>query len=82
MELPVNEPQEGWAVFHGSYEALSVKLTQILNQSAGIGWTSYSHTAAPVPTFAFGAHQEIFGGYYDNTEIFYKLASAMNLKVK
>ncbi|MCL2722410.1 MAG: alkaline phosphatase [Treponema sp.] len=82
MELPVNEPQEGWAVFHGGYEALSLKLVHVLGQSAGIGWTSFSHTAAPVPTFAFGAHQEIFGGYYDNTEIFYKLASAMNLKVQ
>jgi len=82
MELPVEEPQEGWRVFHSGYEALSVKLTQILNQSAGIGWSSYSHTAAPVPAFAFGVHQEIFGGYYDNTAIFYKLASAMNLKVR
>ena len=81
MEQPVEAPQEGWSVFHGSYEPLSVKLTQILNQSAGIGWTTYSHTATPVATFAIGAHQEIFGGYYDNTEIFYKLASAMNLQV-
>jgi alkaline phosphatase len=82
MEQQVEEPQEGWRVFHSSYEPLSVKLTQILNQTAGIGWTSYSHTATPVATFAFGVHQEIFSGYYDNTEIFFKLASAMNLKVK
>ena len=81
MEQTVEEPQEGWKVFHSSYEPLSVKLTQIMNQTAGIGWTSYSHTAVPVASFAFGVHQEIFGGYYDNTEIFYKLASAMNLKV-
>ena len=81
MEQSVEAPQEGWSVFHGSYEPLSVKLTQVLNQSAGIGWTTYSHTATPVATFAMGAHQEIFGGYYDNTEIFYKLASVMNLQV-
>ena len=81
MEQEVETPQEGWSVFHGTYEPLSVKLTQIMNQTAGIGWTSYSHTATPVATFAIGAHQEIFGGYYDNTEIFFKLASAMNLKV-
>ena len=82
MEQSVEEPQEGWRVFHGGYEPLSVKLTQIMNQSAGIGWTSYSHTAVPVASFAFGIHQEIFGGYYDNTDIFFKLASAMNLKVE
>jgi alkaline phosphatase len=81
MELQTTTPQEGWSVFNGSYEALTVKLTQILNQNAGIGWTSYSHTAVPVATFAFGAHQEIFGGYYDNTEIFFKLASAMGINV-
>jgi alkaline phosphatase len=81
MEQEVNEPQEGWRVFHSSYEPLSVKLTQIMNQTAGIVWTSYSHTATPVATFASGMHQEIFGGYYDNTQIFFKLASAMNLKV-
>ena len=82
MEQAVSEPQEGWRVFHSSYEPLTVKLTQILNQVSGIGWTSYSHTAVPVASFAFGAHQEIFGGYYDNTEIFFKLASAMNINVK
>jgi alkaline phosphatase len=32
-----------------------------------------------VPTFASGVHQELFGGYYDNTDIFRKLAAAMNL---
>jgi alkaline phosphatase len=68
-------------LLYGGYEPLTVKLTQIMNQTAGIGWTSYAHTGVPVPTFAFGVHQEIFGGYYDNTDIFRKLASAMSLKV-
>jgi len=69
-------------LLYGGYEPLTVKLTQIMNQTAGIGWTSYAHTGVPVTTFAHGAHEEIFGGYYDNTEIFFKLASAMNIKVK
>jgi alkaline phosphatase len=68
-------------LLYGGYEPLTVKLTQIMNQTAGIGWTSYSHTGVPVPVFANGIHQEIFSGYYDNTDIFFKLASAMNLKV-
>jgi len=68
-------------LLYGGYEPLTVKLTQTMNQTAGIGWTSYAHTGVPVPTFASGVHQEIFSGYYDNTDLFYKLASTMNLKV-
>jgi len=69
-------------LLYGGYEPLTVKLTQTMNQTAGIGWTSYAHTGVPVPTFARGVHQEIFGGYYDNTDLFYKLASVMNIKVQ
>jgi len=68
-------------LLYGGYEPLTVKLTQIMNQTAGIGWTSYSHTGVPVPVFAKGVHQEIFGGYYDNTDLFFKLASVMNLNI-
>jgi alkaline phosphatase len=68
-------------LLYGGYEPLTVKLTQMMNQTAGIGWTSYAHTGVPVPTFANGVHQEIFGGYYDNTDLFRKLASVMSLKV-
>ncbi len=68
-------------LLYGGYEPLTVKLTQVMNQTAGIGWTSYAHTGVPVSTFASGVHGEIFGSYYDNTDIFFKLAGAMNLKV-
>ncbi|MDR1419083.1 MAG: alkaline phosphatase [Treponema sp.] len=81
-----NEQQRSFAedqyLLYGGYEPLTVKLTQVMNQTAGIGWTSYAHTGVPVPTFAKGIHQEVFGGYYDNTDLFYKLASAMNLQVR
>ncbi|MCA1951078.1 MAG: alkaline phosphatase [Treponema sp.] len=69
-------------LLYGGYEPLTVKLTQIMNQMAGIGWTSYSHTGVPVPVFAKGSQQELFAGYYDNTDIFKKLAQVMNLKVE
>jgi alkaline phosphatase len=81
-----NEEERSFAedqyLLYGGYEPLTVKLTQIMNQTAGIGWTSYAHTGVPVPTFALGVHQELFSGYYDNTDIFKKLASSMNLKVQ
>jgi alkaline phosphatase len=76
VERPVAEDQ---FLLYGGYEPLTVKITQIMNQTAGIGWTSYAHTGVPVSTFALGVHQELFSGYYDNTDIFRKMASAMNL---
>jgi Alkaline phosphatase len=73
-ERKLNEAEQ---VMYGTYEPLSVTLTHILNNKAGIGWTSYSHTGLPVPVFAMGAGQELFNGYYDNTDIFKKLSSIM-----
>jgi alkaline phosphatase len=78
IERPVAEDQ---FLLYGGHEPLTVKITQLLNQTASIGWTSYAHTGVPVPTFAKGVHQELFGGYYDNTDIFRKLASTINLTV-
>ncbi|HRY53606.1 MAG TPA: alkaline phosphatase [Spirochaetia bacterium] len=69
-------------LLYGGYEPLTVKLTQILNQAAGIGWTSYAHTGVPVATFAKGSGQELFGGLYDNTDIYRKLCSAMGIQKK
>jgi alkaline phosphatase len=66
-------------LLYGGYEPLTVKITQLLNQNAGIGWTSYAHTGVPVATFAMGVHQDLFSGYYDNTDIFYKLMNAMGI---
>ncbi len=77
----VRPVQEDQYLLYGGYEPLSVKLTQLMNQTAGIGWTTYSHTGVPVATFARGAHQELFGGYYDNTDIFKKMTSAMGIAV-
>ncbi|MDR0785031.1 MAG: alkaline phosphatase [Treponema sp.] len=78
IERPVAEDQY---LLYGGYEPLTVKITQLMNQTAGIGWTSYAHTGVPVTTFAAGVHQELFSGYYDNTDIFRKMASAMNLEL-
>ncbi|MEN8905538.1 MAG: alkaline phosphatase [Clostridiales bacterium] len=69
-------------LLYGEYEPLSVTLTHILNNKAGIGWTSYSHTALPIPVYAKGIGEDIFDGSYDNTDIFKKLASIMELRVE
>ncbi|HOJ43246.1 MAG TPA: alkaline phosphatase, partial [Syntrophorhabdaceae bacterium] len=60
-------------LLYGGYEPLTVKLTTILNNKAGIGWTSYSHTGAPVPVSALGVGASLFNGYYDQTGIHTRL---------
>ena len=67
------------AILYGSYDPLSVTLTHIINNKAGIGWTSYSHTGTPVPVYAKGAKSELFNGSYDNTDIFKKMREAFGL---
>ncbi len=69
-------------LLYGGYEPFTVKVTQTLNQQAGIGWTTYSHTGVPVPTFAKGAGQELFASYYDNTDIYRSLVIVMGLAKK
>jgi len=64
-------------LLYGGYEPLTVTLTHILNNKAGIGWTSYSHTAVPVPTFAIGPGHTLFNGYYDNTDVAKKIMNIM-----
>lgn len=60
---------------YGTYEPLTITVTHILNAKCGIGWTSNSHTGLPVPVFALGAGQDNFKGFYDNTQIYNKMAS-------
>jgi alkaline phosphatase len=67
------------SLLYGGYEPFTVKLTHVLNNNAGIGWTSYAHTAVPVPVLAGGASAELFDGFYDNTDVAKKIARAMRL---
>ncbi|MGL5616268.1 MAG: alkaline phosphatase, partial [Sarcina sp.] len=55
-------------------------LTHIINNKAGIGWTSYSHTGVPVPVYAIGQSAVEFNGSYDNTDIFKKLVKTTGVK--
>ena len=67
-------------VMYGTYEPLSVTITHILNNKSGISFTSYCHTGLPVPVLAEGVNAEAFNGYYDNTEIFDKLAEMLHVE--
>ncbi|MEM8527866.1 MAG: alkaline phosphatase [Bacteroidota bacterium] len=39
-------------------------------------FTTNDHTCTMIPVFAFGPQSELFGGIYDNTEIYYKMMQA------
>ena len=66
-------------VLYGTYEPLSVTLTHIINNKSGISFTSYSHTGLPVAVLAHGVNAGQFNGYYDNTQIYHKLAGLLGL---
>ena len=67
-------------VLYGTYNPFSVTVTHILNNKSGIDFTSYSHTGLPVAVFAEGTGAESFGGYYDNTAIYTKLANMLKVR--
>ena len=59
---------------YGSYEPLTVTLTHILNNKSGVNFGSYAHTGLPVEVLVQGVGAETFDGYYDNTDIYNRLA--------
>lgn len=77
-ETGVDEQAE--YVMYGTYNPLSVTITHILNNKSGISFTSYSHTGIPVAVLADGVNAAEFNGYYDNTEIFNKMAEMLNVQ--
>ena len=60
---------------YGSYEPLTVTITHILNNKSGINFGSYAHTGLPVEVLVQGVGAETFDGYYDNTDIYNRLAA-------
>ena len=66
-------------LMYGGYEPFTVKLTTILNNKAGIGWTTYSHSGVPVQTSALGVGASQFNGYYDQTDIYQKIMNIAGL---
>jgi alkaline phosphatase len=72
----------GTYLLYGEYEPLTVTLTHILNQKAGMAWTSYKHTGVPVSTSAIGVGAETFNGAYDNTDIALKIMPIMGAEAR
>jgi alkaline phosphatase len=70
------------SLLYGGYEPLTVTITHILNNKAGVSWTSYSHTGVPISSSAMGVGAETFNGYYDNTDVAKKIMSVMGIPAR
>ncbi|MDR1570058.1 MAG: alkaline phosphatase [Oscillospiraceae bacterium] len=68
------------ALAYGGYEPLSMACCHILNNKAGIAYTSYAHTGLQIPIYAYGVGAASFSGSYDNTDIFFKTMDAMGVE--
>lgn len=64
---------------YGSYEPLTVTITHILNNKSGVNFGSYSHTGLPVEVLTEGVGSDTFEGYYDNTDIYNRMASLLQI---
>jgi len=67
-------------LIYGSYDPFTVTCTHLLANKAGVNWGSFSHTALPVSVFAVGAGEDLFKGYFDNTDIPKRIAIAGGYK--
>ena len=57
----------------------SMAVSHIMNNKAGLSYTSYAHTGLQIPVYAYGVGAEKFSGLYDNTGIFTCTMDAMGL---
>lgn len=78
MKEPKDRPKdEAFYDLYGKLDPLIVACSNLVSRKAGVSWTTYSHTGVSVPVTAIGAGSQRFAGYYENTEVFEKLFSAM-----
>ena len=56
-------------------EGTDDKGSLVMTDKYGINFSSYAHTGLPVEVFAMGVGQDEFVGYYDNTDIYNKMAA-------
>ena len=67
------------ALLYGGYEPFSMAVSHIMNNKAGLSYTSYAHTGLQIPVYAMGVGAENFSGLYDNTDIFNRTMAVMGL---
>lgn len=61
-------------------ELLAVAAVALLDKKVSIGWTTKSHTGAPVPLYVVGKQAHLYSGRRDNTDMANILRRLFNLK--
>ena len=64
---------------YSDYDPVTIAVMNVLNKRAGIGYTTFEHTAATVPVSAVGYKADLFAGSYESTDIFSKLLNVMGI---
>ena len=67
------------ALLYGGYNPFSMAISHIINNKAGLSYTSYAHTGLQIPVYAMGVGAEKLSGLYDNTDIFDRTMEIMDL---
>ena len=65
---------------YGGHDPFTVTALRCLNEKAGVGFSTYQHTAHPVSVYATGVGSEVFSGRYHHTDLFEKLAQLLQVK--
>lgn len=60
---------------YATFDGFSAHVFELLNDKAGLGFTTIKHTGAPVPVFAAGVGASEFSGVNDNTDLPRKILS-------
>lgn len=66
FELRNSEDQK---TLYNNFNEFSTEVFKVLNDLAGAGWVSNSHTGNYVPVYAVGVGAEAFAGLHDNTDV-------------
>lgn len=79
--VPADERELGdeEALLYGGYEPFSMAVSHIMNNKAGLSYTSYAHTGLQIPVYAMGVGAKTFSGLYDNTDIFNRTMTVLGL---
>ena len=65
---------------YNDFNAFAVEVFRILNNAAGVKFTSTSHSGAGVPVFAIGAGAQAFSSLNDNAQIPARLRRLLGIK--
>ncbi len=78
MSTSYNKEWESSKIKYGSYDPFTVTVNHVMNNKAGLDFTTFKHTGTPVPVFAIGQGQYEFSGYYDNTDLAKRILKVAN----